>query len=203
MESAMKRILMSFAAALVVTLVAGLVPVLSQEGKEAPEDPMARLAAPGPQHKLLAEDAGDWTIEGKMWMPEGDTVVEIPMKGKSTMKMVYDRYLHEELTLGEGEQAMKVQGFIGFDNSAQEYQCMYISGMGTSMQVYSGSYDEKTKTMTFNLTWTDKGMGGIKRKSRVVSTRKSTDEAKMEMFETFGDQPEMKVMELNYKRVKK
>lgn len=200
----MKRLIISCSAALMLTVVAGLVPVLSQEGKEgAAEDPMAALAQPGPQHKMLAEDAGDWTIEGKMWMPEGEKVVEMPMTGKSTMKMVYDRYLHEELTIGEGEQAMKVQGFIGYDNSAQEYQCMYISGMGTAMQVYSGSYDEKTKTLSFSLSWTDKGMGNMKRKSRVVSTKKSADEAKMEMYETFGDQPEMKVMEMTYKRVKK
>lgn len=199
----MKRIAFSIAGALVLTLIAGLVPVLSQDGKGEPADPMAAAAAPGPQHKMLAEDAGDWTIEGKMWMPEGEKVVEMPMKGKSTMKMVYDRYLHEVLTIGEGEMAMHVQGFIGFDNSSKEYQCMYISGMDTAMRVYSGSYDEKTKTMTLVGTWTDKGMGDMKRKSRVVTTRSSADAAKMEMFETFGDQPEMKVMEMNYTRVKK
>lgn len=197
----MKRFLITCSAALMLTVVAGLVPVLSQEG-EGGEDPMAALAQPGPQHKMLAEDAGNWTIEGKMWMPEGEKLIEMPMSGKSTMKMVYDRYLHEELTIGEGEQAMKIQGFIGYDNSAQEYQCMYISGMSTGMQVYSGSYDEKTKTMSFTLSWTDKGMGDMKRKSRVVSTKKSADEALMTMYETFGDQPEMKVMEMTYKRVK-
>lgn len=204
----MSRLMITLAASLAVTVLAGLVPVLSQDmGGKAPEDPMEawmKLQAPGEQHKMLAESAGDWTIEGKMFHMEGEKVVEMDAKGKSTMKMLWGRYLEEDMSIEcpMAKMTMNMKGFIGYDNSAKEYQTMYIGDMGTEMRVYKGVLDEKTGSMTFSAEWVEKGMGNMKRKSRVVSTPKSKDENTLVIYETMGEMPEFKMMEMTYKRKK-
>jgi len=210
----MKRIAFTFAGALAVLLLGALVPVLSQDmgDKEepAPADPMAemrKLHMPGEQHKWLAEDVGEWEISGTMFGPDGKAMVlpdgtAMTIKGKSTIKMLYDRYLYEEMTMGEGESVMKGFGYLGYDNSNKEFQAMYCMDWTTGMRVYSGQRDEKAGTLSLSAEWVEKGMNNAKIKERVVGTRISKDEAKMEMYRSMGGEPEKKDFEMTYKRKK-
>lgn len=207
----MSRMMITLTAALFVTVLGGLVPVLSQDmgGKAEPEakDPWAawtELQKPGEPHKMLAESVGEWTIEGKMFHMDGEKVVEMPANGKSTMKMLWGRYLQEEMAVEcpMMKMTMNMRGYIGYDNSAKEHQCVYFGDMGTELRVFKGTFDEKAGAMTFSAEWTEKGMGDMKRKSRVVSAAKSKDESTVTIYETMGDNPEFKMMEMTYKRKK-
>lgn len=200
----MIRFAYTMCAALFVIVCANLIPALSQDmGGEKKEGDMhedwAKLQQPGPEHKWLAEEVGDWTIEGKMWMEPGKD--PMPFKATSKITMRFDRYIHEEFK-GEGEMPMHGFGIFGYDNSNREFQGLWTSNMGTSMHIMSGQLDEKTGKLTISGEWTEKGMGGMKIKSRVVNTRKSKDEALVEVFDTYGDNPEMKIVEMTYKRKK-
>jgi hypothetical protein len=200
----MIRFAYTLCAALMLIICVSLIPVLSQDkkGEEKPADPMeewAKLAAPGPQHKWLAEEVGDWNIEGKMWMEPGKD--PMPFKATSKITMFQDRYLHEEYT-GEGEMGMKGFGMFGYDNSNKEFQGLWTSNMEVSMHVMSGQLDEKTQTMTLVGEWIEKGMGGMKVKSKVVSQRKSKDEALVTVYSAYGDAPETKAIEMTYTRKK-
>lgn len=200
----MIRFAYTMCAALFVIVCANLIPALSQDmGGEKKEGDMhedwAKLQQPGPEHKWLAEEVGDWTIEGKMWMEPGKD--PMPFKATSKITMRFDRYIHEEFK-GEGEMPMQGFGIFGYDNSNKEFQGLWTSNMGTSMHIMSGQLDEKTGKLTISGEWTEKGMGGMKIKSRVVNTRKSKDEVLVEVFDTYGDNPEMKIVEMTYKRKK-
>jgi hypothetical protein len=130
----MSRLMITLSASMFVMLLAGLVPVLSQDmgGKAEPEgeakDPWAawtELQKPGDHHKMLAESVGEWTIKGKMFHMEGEKVTEMEAKGTSTMKMVWGRYLQEDMAVEcpMMKMTMNMKGFIGFDNSAKDQNC--------------------------------------------------------------------------------
>lgn len=166
-------------------------------------DPAAawqKLQQPGPEHKALADDAGDWTIKAKYWPAAGEEAVE--MNGSSKMTMVFERYLYEEYVLDEGEHAFHGRGYIGYDNSNKEFQAVYFGNDGTSLHVMTGHADAKTNTLTLAGSWAEKGMGGAQIKQRVVSTRKNKDESITSLYFAVGDQPEWKMMELAYTRKK-
>lgn len=200
----MIRFAYTMCAALFVIVCANLIPALSQDmGGEKKEGNMqeewAKLQEPGPEHKWLAEEVGEWNVEGKMWMEPGKN--PMPFKATSKITMRFDRFIHEEFK-GEGDMPMQGFGIFGYDNSNKEFQGLWTSNMGTSMHIMSGQLDEKAGKMMVSGEWTEKGMGGMKVKSRVVSTRKSKDEATVEVFDTYGDNPEMKIVEMTYKRKK-
>ncbi len=209
----MKRFMYTTAGALALLLMIGLVPVLSQDGMGGGDDGAAeeedmgakwmKLNQPGKQHKEMAESVGQWEITGTMFEAQPDgTMKETALKGSSTIKMMWDRYLQEEMSIEGAEMPMKMIGYIGYDNSAQEYKAMYIGNMGTGMHVFSGGMSEDGKTMTLSGEWTEKGLDNMKVKERVVSTSKSADEQVMQIFGKYGEWPEMKLMEVTYKRKK-
>ncbi|CAG0962016.1 hypothetical protein ANRL4_00729 [Anaerolineae bacterium] len=200
----MIRFTYTVCAAMFVLVCANLIPALSQDmGGEKKEGDMheewGKLHAPGAEHKWLAEQVGEWNVEGKMWMDP--TKDPMPFKATSKITMSFDRFIHEEFK-GENEQSMHGFGIFGYDNSNKEFQGLWTSNMGTSMHIMSGQLDEKTNKMSMSGEWTEKGMGGMKVKSRVITTRKSKDEAVVEVFDTYGDSPEMKIVEMTYKRKK-
>lgn len=200
----MIRFTYTVCAAMFVLVCANLIPALSQDmGGEKQEGNMheewGKLQAPGAEHKWLAEQVGEWNVEGKMWMDP--TKDPMPFKANSKITMRFDRFIHEEFK-GENEQSMHGFGIFGYDNSNKEFQGLWTSNMGTSMHIMSGQLDERTNKMSMSGEWTEKGMGGMKVKSRVITTRKSKDEAVVEVFDTYGDSPEMKIVEMTYKRKK-
>lgn len=203
----MKKFVWTMTASLLVLLAIGLAPVFSQEGGEEapPEDPWAKLHTPGEEHNWLAEEAGDWEISGKMWGPgEDGKPVETAVKGSARLKMMFDRYLAEEMTITIGDSGveMKMIGLIGYDNSAKEFSAMYVGNMGTGMHVFKGQRSNENKVITLSAEYVEKGLGDMKIKERLTNTRKSKDEALLEMWGTYGDMPEMKMMEVTYTRKK-
>jgi hypothetical protein len=198
----MIRFAYTLCAALFLLGCISLIPVLSQDkkGEEKPADMNAeweKLNAPGPMQKWLAEEVGDWNVEGKMWMgPDA-----VPFKATSKITMFADRYLHEEFK-GDDKMPMVGFGMFGYDNSNKEFQGLWTDNMTTSMHVLSGQLDEKTGKLTMSGSWTEKGMNNMKSAMRIVSTRKSKDEAVVEVYGSMGDQPETKMVELTYTRKK-
>jgi hypothetical protein len=200
----MKRFGFTFGASLLILLMLALIPALSQDEMEGedgpPEDPWAKLNEPGDEHKKLALDAGEWDIAAKMWMEGAEEPVET--KGRATLKMVYDRYLYEEFSLGEGEQAFHGFGYIGYDNSNQEFVAMYCGNNQTGMQLLRGTSDKEGKTVTLKGEWVEKGLGDMKMKQRVEVTAVNADKTVTTIYMTMGDAPEAKIMEMTYTRRK-
>lgn len=195
----MIRFAYTMLAALFLLVCVNLIPALSQEKKDEPaEDPMMKLGQPGAMHKWLAEEVGDWTIEGKVWMPGAKDAMAFKATSKMTMK--FDRFLHEEFNSDDLQ--MKGFGIFAYDNSNEEFQGMWTNNMQTGLRLMSGKLDEKAGRLTISGEWTEKGMGGMKLKTRVVSTRKSKDEAFVEVFDTYDDKPEVKILEMTYTRKK-
>lgn len=118
-----------------VTCVVATSPLAAQETPS--EGEMARLAqmvteamAPGPAHERLAELAGRWIVETRLWLgPGADATV---LAGTAESRTVLDgRFLAIESLVGEGASAIRSLSLAGFDRRWREYTIHLCDTWGT------------------------------------------------------------------------
>jgi hypothetical protein len=101
-------------------------------------------AKPGPEHLKLAELAGNWNFQNKVWMSPFDTT-SVVVEGKAEAKMILGgRFL-------ELKGACSVMGIpyeellmIGFDRRCSEYTTVRFDNMGTYSVATQGPADKET-----------------------------------------------------------
>jgi hypothetical protein len=200
-EEAMKRHTYKLSLALLVMLAGGIAPALSQDKSDEPdsaESQVAELHKPGPEHKWLAEDKGEWTLEAKSWSPFGTETTEY--SGHARVTVLWDRFVREEFTLGEGDQSVRGEGYIGYDNAARLFRSTYILSYGTGMATFTGKRSEDGTTVEFINQEANAEMGTIQVRS--VYKRTGNESRTKEIFVKFGDQPERQVWLISYARKK-
>jgi len=155
---------------------------------------------PGEMHKLLAQQEGDWTTEGKMWMdPKSAPMVT---KGECSYKMVLGGRYHESQLKGDfmGQQ-FEGRGLMAYDNFKKQFESSWIDNMGTGMMKTTGKFDPATKT--FNMTGKEiDPMTGKEMAIRETLQIVDNDTQVMTMYNSVGGAPESKTMEMTFKRKK-
>lgn len=127
-----------------------------------------KLAQPGEEHKLLEKLVGEWNAETKMWMSPGADPMILP--GKSSVKMVLDgRFLYGEYSIDSDQ--MKGEGLFvtGFDRRHEIFTYIGFDTWGTYSVSASGTYDEKTKSITMYGEDDDPVMGYTQKYNLVFS----------------------------------
>ena len=169
---------------------------------------MEKIAAPGDNHKLLADMVGEWTYVNKWWM---DPSAE-PEQSTGTMKseaLFGGRYIVEKYT-----GSMKMPGpdgkpvekeflgmsLTGYDNVKGKFVNTWIDNMGTGIFMSEGDYEAGTKTFTYR--GEAEFMPGMKSKIRMAVKCVDKDKHVFEWFEDRGDGNEMRTMEITYTRKK-
>jgi hypothetical protein len=102
---------------------------------------MAKLARPGPEHKILGKMVGNWETEVKYWTTPGED--EIVFKGEAENTMIMgDRFLQSKFRTGEG--VMKTEGriIVGFDRRHKKFTYWGIDTWGTYSVSASGDLSE-------------------------------------------------------------
>jgi hypothetical protein len=168
---------------------------------------MMELSKLNENHKVLAQLAGTWTYNVKMWMAPG--APPSTSTGTAVRKAIMDgRYFVVDVT---GKMKMpgtdgkmkdfefKGMSIEGYDNVKKKFVATWCDNMGTGVMMSEGAYDAATKTFTY--TGEYEMMPGMK--SKVRETVKMVD-ANHHNFEYFEDRGtgEMKSMEINYTRKK-
>ncbi|MCB9933038.1 MAG: DUF1579 family protein [Planctomycetes bacterium] len=198
------RIGTSFLAAVVLILTGvGLGTMFSEpksDGKEAAkknmEEAWAELLQPREEHKWLAEQAGEWNVEARMWKDGQEE--PISLHGSATISRVFDRFIFEELSVGEGELQMKARGHMGYDSSNEEFNASYITSNCIAIHVLTGQ--RKDGTLELSGSWVEKGLDSTRVSQRVVCSVKDKDNHTTTIFARYGDGPEFKQLELTYTR---
>jgi len=114
------------------------------------------LAAPGPEHKLLAGLAGTWAAETKIWHQPGQP----PMVLKGTMKnelILGGRFLRSHAKAGPVERLV----IHGYDRRHKRYTTTGFDSGGTYSISTTGTYDAAKKTLT--MRGKDEAPGGMTR----------------------------------------
>jgi Protein of unknown function (DUF1579) len=180
----MKRILVCLVASFLAS------PTMAQDQPPIPK--------PLPEHQILAAAAGTWdatirTFGGGSAVSKGTEVTEVLPGGL----WVLSRF--------DGDfDGMKFQGRgqFGFDPFKKKYVGTWIDSMNPILSVLEGSYDAKTKTMTY----VGDGLGpDMKTKvtQKMVTTMKDDGSRVFTLYMKFDGAPEeAKFMEITYTKRK-
>lgn len=160
-------------------------------------------------HKLLASLDGSWSYTVKMWM-NGDTSSKpIESHGTAMRKSVMGGRFVTQDTTGQmmmpGEDGkMKSMTFRGhstegYDNAKKKFVATWYDSTGTGIMMFDGTYDEGSKTFTYNGNY--QLTPEMELKVRETLKLDDNNHMTLEWYENRGGQ-EMKTMEISYMRRK-
>ncbi|MCC6572972.1 MAG: DUF1579 family protein [Planctomycetes bacterium] len=178
-------------------------PVLSEDSgkidfKKVMEDYM-KLHQPGEEHKQLMFAVGDYDVQGKMWMEPGKD--PMPMRGTSTIRAIGATFLHEKIMLiMPGNKKMDVEGFIGYDNESKQYQATFVSGGCTTTRTMNGTYDAKTKTVTYQCAFKCP-VTGKNYSEKMIAKHEGNGTMTLTASGTYEGMPEFKMWEATYTKL--
>jgi hypothetical protein len=168
---------------------------------------MMALSKLNENHKLLAQLAGTWKYDVKMWMaPDAPPMLS---KGTAVRKPIMDgRYFvlnvtgNMKMPAEDGKMKnfeFKGMSIEGYDNVQKKFIGTWCDNMGTGVMLSTGTYDPATKSFTYNSEM--EMMPGMKTKAREVLKVVDANHHNLEWYEDRGGQ-EVKTMEINYTRQK-
>jgi len=168
---------------------------------------MMELAKPGPNHKLLLHSVGTWNYAMKWWMDPGAPPTESSGTAKFREAMGGRYLISEYLGMApmpgpDGKmtpQEFKGLGTDAFDNAKKKFVSTWIDNMGTGIMMAIGTYDAKTKTITYLSEY--EMMPGKITKMRQTVKFEDDDHTVYEFFE-IQDGKDVKNMEIKATRVK-
>jgi hypothetical protein len=152
---------------------------------------------PGPMHKMMARNVGEWKTETKFWnYPDAEPMMS---EGKAiTEAILGGRYFKTTITGDVMGMPMEGWSIEGYDNGKKEFVNFWIDNMGSGMARSSGMYDDVTKIINYKGTMYDPMAG---KDMEFTSTAKQIDDNKI-VFEMYSmvDGKEFKMMEMTYTR---
>jgi hypothetical protein len=152
---------------------------------------------PGPAHKALQALTGNWKAEVKCWMDPGGPpeVTQGTAKANFTLN---GRFLEEEFHGQMMGKSFTGKTLLGYDNTKQTFNSVWISDTQTSMFTSEGKGDGGNKVITLegkaNCPATGRKDIPMKTVLRVLSPEKHV----FEMFD--GSKGNAKTMEITYTR---
>ncbi len=158
-------------------------------------------AEPTDEHKILARDAGTWdgTIKSYMGGPDAE-----PMVSKGTevnTVLTGGLWVLSKFEGDFGGMKFEGRGQFGYDPNKKKYVGTWIDSLSPNLSVLEGTYDSKTKTMTFLGEGTS--AEGIKYTQKMVTTTKDDDNRVFTLYMKVGDsKDEVKFMEITYQKRK-
>jgi hypothetical protein len=161
-----------------------------------------KMGAPGPEHDVLKQMAGDWNADAKFWEPDGTPGT--PTTGVMHYKMILgDRFLQANY---EGEMAMPAgkipfhgMGLIGYDRGKKKYTSVWIDSSSTGTMITEGTCVGNVTTLEGQLT---DPMSGQPMKIKEVITDPDKDHEKYELYMSDGEGKMYKGMQIDYTRQK-
>ena len=152
---------------------------------------------PGPAHKALDALVGNWKAEVKCWQEPGGA----PNVSQGTAKtswILNGRFLEEEFHGEMMGRPFTGRSLIGYDNTKQTFNTVWVSDMQTSMFTSEGRGESGYKVITLEgkATCAATGQKDVPMKSvfRVISPTQHV----FEMFD--GSRGNAKTMEITYTR---
>jgi Protein of unknown function (DUF1579) len=158
-------------------------------------------AKPTDEHKILASEEGTWdgTIKSFMGGPDAE-----PMISKGTevnTVMSGGLWVLSKFDGDFGGMKFEGRGQFGYDPVKKKYVGTWIDSLSPNLSVLEGSYDPKTKTMTYIGDGTS--AEGIKYTQKMVTTAKDDDSRVFTLYMKVGEaKDEAKFLEITYTKRK-
>jgi hypothetical protein len=115
--------------------------------KEAILKAMAVAGRPGPAHKALGALTGSWKAEVKCWM-DPDDPPNVSQATSTANWILEGRFLDEEFHGEMMGQPFTGRCLMGFDNTKQKFNSVWVDSLHTSMFTSEGKGDDANKVIT-------------------------------------------------------
>jgi hypothetical protein len=176
--------------------VIGLCVVMSALSARA----VAQAPEPTAEHKVLAADVGTWdgTIKSFFGGPDAEPTVT---KGTEVNSMLAGGLWMVSSFEGEfGGAKFEGRGQFGYDANKGKYIGTWVDSMTPTISMLEGSYDAKTKTITY----TGEGVGpdGKSKYTQKMVTTTKDDGSRVFTLYMKTDKQEVKLMEIAYQKRK-
>ncbi|WP_435008582.1 DUF1579 domain-containing protein [Tundrisphaera lichenicola] len=175
--------------------ILGCPPMTTAQEPPPPPKPMA-------EHKILAEDEGTWDATIKSFVAGPDAE---PMVSKGTevnTVMPGGLWVLSKFEGSFGDAKFEGRGQFGYDSAKKKYVGTWIDSMSPSLSILEGTYDAKTRTMTFEGDGYDPSTK-TKYTQKMVTTTKEDGKRVFTLYMKFdGGGDEVKFMEVEYTRRK-
>jgi hypothetical protein len=184
---------------LMVVLFSGSInSIIAQEANADMNEEWIKAMAPGPMHEMLSYKVGEWNAEVKMWMDpdQPPTISEVKTVCESILGGRYFRSIHTGEMMKMPFEGLEINGY---DKLKKKFFSIWLDNMGTGVMMSEGTYDDETKTISYNGSMT--GPMGNEMKVRLTSKVIDNDNNVFEMYADMGGK-EIKWMEIKYTRVK-
>lgn len=159
---------------------------------------MMELATPGEAHGHLEHMIGDWIANSSMTMDPNAPPLESEGSAHSEWALG-GRFVYTTYTSTFQGMPFEGIGFLGYDNSAQQYEGYWIDNMGTMMLPIShGSFNEDLDQLTMERPYDDPTGAWTKMLDR--TTIHGPDHYTFEMFFADDAGNEFKTLNIEYRR---
>jgi len=157
---------------------------------------MEAAAKPGPSHKALDALVGDWQAEVKCWAEPGGSpeVSEATAKTRWTLD---GHFVEEEFHGKMMGRSFTGRSLLGYDNTKQTYNSVWVSDMQTSMFTCEGKGENGNKVITLEGTTNCPGTGQKNIPMKTVYRVLGPDK---HLFEMYDGSKGNKTMEITYTR---
>jgi hypothetical protein len=161
---------------------------------------MPELPKPGPEHAILAKDAGTWDAVIEMAPAGGAPAmtskgVEVGTLGCGGLCLVTE--FNSELMPGV---PFAGRGMTAYDKNKKKYVGSWTDSMSAGLLMSEGTYDPASKSVTAWMEGPD--MTGATVKTKSVTTYSDDDHRVMTMYVNGPDGKEMQTMKISYTRRK-
>jgi hypothetical protein len=163
------------------------------------------MAQPGPkpmdEHKVLTQSEGTWDATIKSYMGGPDAEPMVSKGAEVNTVMTGGLWLVSKFDGDFGGMKFEGRGQFGYDPMKKKYVGTWIDSLSPNLSVLEGSYDAKTKTMTY----VGDGIApeGMKYTQKMVTTTKDDGSRVFTLYMKIGDaKDEAKFMEITYHKRK-
>jgi hypothetical protein len=160
------------------------------------ESAAPQMAQPSAEHKVLLERVGTWDCALQLWMGPGEPQ---KMAGVEINRALGSFHVLSEFKSDMMGMPFEGHGVVSWDPAKKKFFSLWVDSMEPSPATMEGTYDAKTRTLTF--TGRNTMMGETQAMREVIAV-KDADHATFEMFVTGADGKETKTMQIDYTRKK-
>ena len=153
------------------------------------------MATPGPEHQLLAKDAGSWDAVIETTGPDGKPAKS---KASSETRVHGGFWIIEDFTGDFMGTPFQGHGMTGYDPTKGKFVGSWADSMAPQLLVMEGTYDKAAKKLT--MTGQGPGMDGKMVTLRMVTTWKDDNTRVFQMFMPGPDGKEVCGLTITYTR---
>lgn len=154
------------------------------------------LPKPGPEHAILASDAGTWDATVEFWMAP-NTPPSIS-KGVNEGRLLGGFWLLDDFKSEFMGQPFEGRGTTGYDAGKKKYVGTWVDSMSPGLNTSESTWDATTKMMSgYN---EGPGPDGKLMKTRGVTHWQDADTKTFSMYAPTPDGKEFLTMRITYKR---